>query len=292
MQLCEKDSLVADYFAGSGTTAHAVINLNREDQGSRNYILVEMGDHFDTVLKPRIQKVVYSADWKDGKPVLQNQTAAEEEDLILGEEKKTTQVGTNGISHGFKYFRMESYEDALNNLDLGSDRSADLLGLDDSVRDDYLFSYLLDIETRGHLMNLDRFRDPWGCQLKIHDPHTGKSEPRTIDLVETFNYLIGLTVRELKVREGFLTLEGENPNGDTILIIWRKLEGDSDWPQTTNADLNSFVTTKLRINPADTEYHAIYLNGDHTLEDPQSKIHCTEEVFYDRMFANTGNPDD
>ena len=33
------------------------------------YILVEMADYFDTVLKPRIQKVVYAADWRDGKPV-------------------------------------------------------------------------------------------------------------------------------------------------------------------------------------------------------------------------------
>ena len=52
------NSIVFDYFAGSGTTAHAVINLNREDGGNRKYILVEMGDHFNTVLKPRIEKVV------------------------------------------------------------------------------------------------------------------------------------------------------------------------------------------------------------------------------------------
>lgn len=60
--------IILDYFAGSGTTGHAVISLNRQDQGKRKYILVEQGEYFDTVLKPRIQKVVYSADWKDGKP--------------------------------------------------------------------------------------------------------------------------------------------------------------------------------------------------------------------------------
>ena len=37
------DSVILDYFAGSGTTGHAVINLNREDGGKRKYILVEMG---------------------------------------------------------------------------------------------------------------------------------------------------------------------------------------------------------------------------------------------------------
>lgn len=266
----ENDADVLDYFPGSGTTAHAIINLNRQDSGRRKYILAEMGDHFDTVLKQRIQKVVYSPDWKCGKPTTPNM----------------------GSSHGFKYIRMESYEDALNNLDMGKDRAADLLGLDDAVRENYLFSYMLDVETNGHLMSLDRFRDPWGCQLKIFDPHSGKSIPRVIDLVETFNYLIGLTVREIKVRNGFLTIEGENPNSDTVLVLWRKTEGESDWKATNNDDLKKFVTDTLRINPGDTEYHAIYVNGDHTLEDPQSKIHCTEEVFYERMFAHTGNPDD
>jgi adenine-specific DNA-methyltransferase len=84
-----------DYMAGSGTTAQAVINLNREDGGRRKYILVEMGGYFDTVLVPRIKKVVYSKDWQDGKP-----------------------VSREGSSHMFKYIRLESYEDTLNNLEL------------------------------------------------------------------------------------------------------------------------------------------------------------------------------
>jgi len=283
-----EDAIILDHFAGSGTTGHAVINLNREDSGGRKYVLVEMGDHFDSVLKPRIQKVVYSADWKDGNP-----SALE-----------------TGISHGFKYIRLESYEDALNNLDLGADRAADLLGLDEQVREEFLFSYLLDVETRGHLVNLNRFRDPWGCQLKIHDPHTGRGEARVVDLVETFNYLLGVTVREIRVQgtqetpDAFLTIEGEDPVGESILIIWRRLEANpnvdehnkTDWPVTDNEDLKAFATTNRGIarglNPADTEFHAIYINGDHTLADPNSKIHCIEEVFYDRMFAETGSPDD
>jgi adenine-specific DNA-methyltransferase len=61
------DGIVMDLFGGSGTTAHAAISLNREDDGNRKYVLAEMGDYFDTVLKPRIQKVIYSKDWKDGK---------------------------------------------------------------------------------------------------------------------------------------------------------------------------------------------------------------------------------
>jgi len=307
-----EEATTLDYFAGSGTTAHAVINLNREDNGNRNYILVEMGDHFDTVLKPRIQKVVYSADWKDGKP---KRVVNGECGVVNDGDEKNSKLNTqhstfSGISHGFKYLRLESYEDALNNLDLGEDRAPDLLGLGDQVREDFLFSYQLDVETRGHLLNLDRFRDPWGCQLKIHDPHTGRGEARVIDLVETFHYLLGVTVREIRVQgtkdkpDALLTIEGENPDGKSILIIWRRLEANPDveerrkidWPVTDNADLKAFAATNRGtargLNPADTEFHAIYINGDHTLADPNSKIHCIEEVFYERMFANTGNPED
>ena len=53
--LTDRDESVLDYFAGSGTTGHAVINLNREDGGRRKFILVEMGEYFYTVLLPRIK---------------------------------------------------------------------------------------------------------------------------------------------------------------------------------------------------------------------------------------------
>ena len=68
----ESSDTVLDFFAGSGTTGHAVVNLNREDDGQRKYVLVEIGDYFDTVLLPRMKKAVYSPDWKDGKPVSRN----------------------------------------------------------------------------------------------------------------------------------------------------------------------------------------------------------------------------
>lgn len=63
------DFLALDYFAGSGTTAHAAINLNREDKGTRKYILIEQGRYFDDVICPRIKKAVYADKWADGVPV-------------------------------------------------------------------------------------------------------------------------------------------------------------------------------------------------------------------------------
>lgn len=91
-----REGIFCDYFAGSGTTAHAVVSLNRSDNGNRKYILMEQGSYFDDVIKKRVQKIIYSANWKDGKP-----TAPE-----------------TGISHAFKVIKLESYEDTLNNLEL------------------------------------------------------------------------------------------------------------------------------------------------------------------------------
>jgi adenine-specific DNA-methyltransferase len=87
----DKNAHVLDFFAGSGTTAHAVINLNREDGGRRKYILVEMADYFYTVLLPRVKKVVFSDKWKDGR----------------------AQPDGSGISHFVKYYELEQFEDAL-----------------------------------------------------------------------------------------------------------------------------------------------------------------------------------
>ncbi|NLW34194.1 MAG: site-specific DNA-methyltransferase [Syntrophorhabdus aromaticivorans] len=166
---------VLDYLAGSGTTGHAVISLNREDGGKRKYILVEMGGYFDTVLKPRIAKVVYSETWKDGKP-----TACE-----------------TGISHCFKYLRLESYEDTLNNLRFDDNPTRHkAMASTPSLKEDFMLHYLLDVETKGSqsLLNIDAFSDPTAYTLKVKKPGSDEYVNRNVDLLETFNYLIGLRV--------------------------------------------------------------------------------------------------
>jgi ABC-type Fe3+/spermidine/putrescine transport system ATPase subunit len=91
-----KDAIILDFFAGSGTTGHAVSLINKADNGNRQFILIEQGEYFDIVTKPRIQKIVFSNEWRDGKPV----------------EPET------GISFCFKVLKLESYEDSLTNLQL------------------------------------------------------------------------------------------------------------------------------------------------------------------------------
>ena len=52
------DSIILDSFAGSGTTAHAVLNLNKEDGGNRKFILIEMEDYANTITAERIKRVI------------------------------------------------------------------------------------------------------------------------------------------------------------------------------------------------------------------------------------------
>lgn len=194
---------ILDFFAGSGTSAHAVINLNREDGGRRKYILVEMGDYFETVLLPRIKKVVYSDKWKDGKP----------------------QKG-KGISHFFKYFYLEQYEDTLNNLELH--RKQDGHWAWERFGDEYLLRYMLDFETLGSppRLNLNEFQDPFNYKLKVQ----GGDEIRecVVDLVETLNYLLGIHVKKMRQFQGngrlYRVVLGEK-DGKRIVIVWRPLKG-------------------------------------------------------------------
>ena len=53
----DKDSIVLDAFAGSGTTAHAVINLNAQDGGNRKFILIELMDYAEKITAERVRRV-------------------------------------------------------------------------------------------------------------------------------------------------------------------------------------------------------------------------------------------
>lgn len=236
----DRHSATLDFFAGSGTTGHAVISLNRSDKGKRKYALVEQGQYFETVLKPRIQKVVYSSEWKDAQP-----TAPE-----------------SGISHAFKVLKIESYEDTLNNLELRRANAQGTLldGFNDTARDDYLMRYMLDVEARGSLLSVKDFLKPFDYSLRIAVDSAGAWEDRKVDLVETFNYLIGLTVHhiDIQLKQGFVTVEGTLPSGEKTLILWRDCEKIGYEALTKLSD-------KLAINPADSEYDVVYVNGDHNI---------------------------
>jgi adenine-specific DNA-methyltransferase len=254
----EKNGLIfLDYFAGSGTTGHVVINLNRGDDGNRKYILVEMGDYFNTVAKPRMQKAVYAKDWKDGKPLSH----------------------TTGISQLIKYFRLESYEDTLNNIVLPASKYK----TGELYNEDYLINYMLDIESRDSLLNLDRFALPFEYKLKTTQKNETKEE--TVDLMETFNYLTGISVKRLRLAEGHKTVEGVLANGDKTVVVWRTLSGD-----TENDDKRLLEYVKeLRKEIDFSAVKKVFVNGDNSLannrrQDETFDVCLVEAVFKEKMF--------
>lgn len=268
-----ENSIYLDYFAGSGTTAHAVINLNREDNGNRKFILVEQGEYFNTVLKPRIQKVIFAKDYKDGKPVAD----------------KDGQFG--GISQIVKVLKLESYEDTLNNLQL---KASDLFDrLPENTQNDYVLNYMLDIESRESLLNVADFAKPFDYQLNITTDSAGAFVCQKIDLVETFNYLIGATVlgmTDRREKEGVVEIECRLPhqtNDNKTLIFWRDCE-------KVGYDDIKTMFAKRSINPKESQYQEIYINGDHTLDtvwenadgtQDTLKIKSIEQAFLDLMFG-------
>lgn len=62
----DKDSIILDSFAGSGTTAHAVLNMNKADDGNRKFILIEMMDYADTITAERVKRVIKGYADKEG----------------------------------------------------------------------------------------------------------------------------------------------------------------------------------------------------------------------------------
>lgn len=269
----EKNDLILDYFAGSGTTAHAVINLNREDGGNRKFILVEQGEYFDTVLKPRIAKVIFAKDYKNGKPVAD----------------KDGQFG--GISQIVKVLKLESYEDTLNNLVL---YQSDLLSnLPQNAQKDYLLNYMLDIESRESLLNVADFAHPFDYELNVSANSAGAFVRQKIDLVETFNYLIGATVLGIDDRrdgKGYVEIECRLPrqnDDERTLIFWR------DCDKLGYDELKAMFVAR-NINPRESIYQEIYINGDHTLDtvwesadgvQSTLKVKSIEQEFLTLMFG-------
>ena len=122
----KEDSTILDFFGGSGTTAHAVLELNREGS-NRKFVLVEMGEHFYNVIIPRIKKVAFSQEWKNG------------------ELKNAKQV--NPISIAFRYYELESYEESLSNCEYVLDK--------DSIIDYRKSRKLIKALNKGETISLD-----------------------------------------------------------------------------------------------------------------------------------------
>ena len=191
-------SICLDYFAGSGTTGHAVLKLNKVDKGNRKFILVEMGDYFESTLKERIRRAMFSENWKDGKP---------------DPNKKID--GTVGI---VKYQRLEQYEDVLNNLITSPP--------DYDAQTKLPVKYLYRPEEQ-HIRLMMDMRHPFSNRI----PYGKDSRKGFVDTLETYCYLRGLPIqRQLRFDFGEQVYRVVR-SGSRAVVFRNVTEGMDDTPQ-------------------------------------------------------------
>lgn len=218
----EFNSIVLDYYAGSGTTGHAVIKMNKDVADShRKYILVEMGAYFNAITKTRIERVVYSQNWQDGKPVDNN----------------------GSTNHIIKYIVLEQYEDILDAIEQ----------FEGEIPKNLPLKYLYKPELNKINSTLDLSK-PFSNKIKYGQP----TKEGFVDLVDTYNYLQGYEVKSIKPytigKKHYKVVE----TTDT-LVVWRDIalgEDDSkaikeiveNYPEATqievNYDFNILATLK------------------------------------------------
>ncbi|MHA1897812.1 MAG: DNA methyltransferase, partial [Promethearchaeota archaeon] len=243
-----KEGIVLDFFAGSGTTGNAVINLNTEDNGARRFILIEMSNYFKTVLIPRISKIIYTDNWKDGKPLDNN-----------GSRKQI-----------IKYHYLEQYEDSLQNIEFKKVNSL----LNNSK--DYVLKYMLDFESKDSpvFLNIDMLDNPFDYKLKIMTENGLKIQK--VDLIETFNYIAGIFVDSIvKKKKGdidYVIVKGYREE-KRVIVIWRNKPESFD-PREDK----EFVEKEIIKGE---EFDEIFVNGNSLI----NKAIALDEIFKKGMFV-------
>jgi len=174
----KSNSIIFDFFPGSGTTAHAIIELNKSDNGKRKYILTELGEHFNTTIIPRIKKISFTDNWKDGK----------------------AKGGGQGYSNFFKYYELEQYEEALRNA-----KYEDKGALPKDIYHQYLF--FKDLKMADEVVKLDDESKSIKIDLtKLHDK---------IDIPETLSFLTGKFIKQI-LKDKVVFTDGSEIEYDNI----------------------------------------------------------------------------
>ena len=127
---------------------------------------------------------------------------------------------------------------------------------------DYFVRYMLNFETRDSntLLNIGNMEDPFNYKLNILEDYQTKDV--TVDLVETYNYLIGLNVNTIKTainkddkNRKYLIVEGSKENKSAI-VIWRSIK---DFNPKKDKDF-------IKKNILNEQYNEIHINGDNLIE--------------------------
>jgi len=222
--------LVMDFFLGSGTTTAVAHKLKRK------WIGVEMGEHFWTVVLPRMKKVLF----------YDRSGISKEKDV----KEKYNPETAGGF---FKYHSLEQYEDSLENIEF--EKQNEKQQRLPFRLPDYFIKYMLEWETKESktFLNIEEMKDPFNYKLKIIEDYQQKIV--NVDLVETFNYLLGLNVSKYEVLQEngrkYVFVFGEK-NGKRIAVVWRSIK-DINFEKDKNI---------IEENLKDFEPDEIYINGE------------------------------
>jgi len=243
----KEGDIVLDYFAGSATSGAVCL------KSKRKFINIEVNEYFDSIPLTRIKNTLY------------------------GDKSGVTDIHNWKGGGIVKYIRLEQYEDTLNNLMITANGNL----FNDRFKESYLLGYMLDAETKGSLFNTDWFVNPF--EVKLNITRNNETKEQVIDLVETFNYLIGLYVETISYpKDGLCVVTGHIQKDKKVLVIWR------DCNKINNDALNAFFK-QSDYSVRNREFDRIYVNGDNTLENVKKnednwKVILTEQVFQEKMF--------
>lgn len=260
MQTTRPSEWVLDFFGGSGTTADAVMRVNNlfPEEESRKFMLVDMAEYFSSSLLPRTLRAIYSTGWQLGAPGLPSKSGS------------VIQV-----------LRLEQYEDTLNNMEFAAAR-------DDEAKQFFADSpenqlrYVLARSTSGSKPTLGPalFTQPFNYKMSI--VLSNEPKPVAVDLVASFNLLLGLHVERLWVERGpdnqLYRLVRGHRRGQRYLCIWRDAPGHGQPVEAEEAALaaeRDWVQTQSWYQQAQAARAIVYCNAQQLFgaESAEAELH-------------------
>jgi adenine-specific DNA-methyltransferase len=236
-----RGNLVADYFAGSGTTVHALLQLNQTTKLGLRWLVVESGPNFAEIILPRIKKAAFSTEWLKGKP-----------------------VGTKGPGVFFRAQVFEQYEDTLENLEIDPVHGESIELLFDNPA--LALRYRLRQVSREIYCGIEHFKTPFGYELKRASAGE-ETLPSEVDLVETLPYLLGMAVSRLYREPQGVVLLGQDRRGRSLAIFFR---------DGINVETTTWLIAKLDQHPADR----VFTNDPASLNfEGSDRLEAIEAIF-------------